>query len=366
LSPTISAGAVSVLLLAFVLSGAGSAGGSNDRTKDSSNTDDAKRLTASLGREGGASAYWGAYMDGETTYAYYYGGTWGDAPWDANTWNRFELNAGKKVSVVHWGMAPPWEHSFAYYEPTFELVRDAGDLNAVDISTGSVPLRRIARGRYDVALRRWVRQAAAWGYPFFFLLDVEMNGPWAPYAPGRNGNTARDFIEMWRHFHNLANRVGATNITWVWCPNVDPLKRFTPYRRLYPGWRYVNWTCLDGFNFSGTDTFSWLFRSSYRRLLDLAPRKPIMISQTSSVEGGNGKAAWITDTLSTQLPTSFPRVKALLWFNWRIYEGGRWLEWPIESSDSAQAAFRDAIASPYYLAGGSLGNLPRGSKIKAP
>jgi Glycosyl hydrolase family 26 len=363
---TVSNGAVSVVLLAVVLSHAGSAGASNERTKDSPEGSVATRLSTSVAAAGGPSAYWGAYMDGETTYGYYYGGTWADAPWDANTWHRFEANAGKKVSVVHWGMAPPWRHSFAYYKPPFELVRKAGDLNAVDLSTGSLKLRRIARGRYDVPLRRWARQAASWGYPFFFLLDVEMNGPWEPYAPGRNGNTARDFIRMWRHFHTLANRAGATNITWVWCPNVDPLKRFTPYNRLYPGRRYVDWTCLDGFNFSGTDTFSWLFRSSYRRLLYLAPRKPVMISQTGSVEGGNGKAAWITDALSTQLPTRFPRVKAFLWFNWRIQQGDRWLEWPIESSESAQAAFHDAIASPYYVPGGSLGSLPRGSRIRAP
>jgi hypothetical protein len=141
---------------------------------------------------------------------------------------------------------------------------------------------------------------------------------------------------------------------------------FTPYGRLYPGRRYVDWTCLDGFNFSGTDSFSRLFRSSYLKLLDLAPKKPVMIGQTGSVEGGIGKAAWITDALSTQLPARFRRVKAFLWFNWRIYQEDRWLDWPIESSNSAQTAFRDAIASPYYLAGGGLGNLPRHSKIRAP
>jgi beta-mannanase len=193
-----------------------------------------------------------------------------------------------------------------------------------------------------------------------------MNGPWEPYAPGKNGNRARDFIRMWRHFHRIADRKHATNITWIWCPNIDPGKSFTPYRRLYPGRAYVDWTCLDGYNRTGTDSFSELFRSSYRRLLNLARRKPVMISQTSSVEGGDGKAAWITDAFSTQLPTNFPRVKAILWFNWRIYENGTWWEWPIESSSSAQAAFHDAIASPYYAPAGAFGHLTLGSKIRPP
>jgi hypothetical protein len=317
------------------------------------------------GSAGAASTYWGAYMDGDPTYVHYYGGNWDDAPWDANTWSRFEANAGKKVSLVNWGMAAPWRRSFADYKSTFELVRRAGDLNAVDMSTGSVRLGRIARGKSDSYLKRWVRQAARWGHPFFFILDAEMNGPWAPYAPGRNGNTATGFVKMWRHFHTLANRAGATNITWVWCPNVDPWKQFTPYGKLFPGRAYVDWTCLDGYNQNGTQTFSWLFRSSYARLLRLAPRKRVMIGETSSVESGN-KAAWITDALSNQLPNHFPRVKAVIWFNFRIYEQGKWWEWPIESSSGAQAAFRTAIASAYYAPGGRYGNLPRGSKIRSP
>jgi chitodextrinase len=310
--------------------------------------------------------YWGAFIDGDPTYVNYYGGSWGDAPWDANTWSKFESNAGKKVSVVHWGMPAPWLRQFKDFQGTFELVRNAGDLNAVDISTGSVPLRDIAAGMYDSYLTAWVQQAAAWGHPFFLLPDVEMNGTWAPYSPGVNGNTPSDFVNMWRHLHDLATVAGATNITWVWCPNVDPQNIFTPYEQLYPGHAYVDWTCLDGFNFDGKSTFSWLFGSSYQKLLQIAPGKPVMISQTGSVEGGNGKAAWITDALSTQLPTSFPNVKAFLWFNWRIYENGKWWDWPIESSATAQAAFRTAIASPYYAPGGGFGNLLRGSKITAP
>ena len=311
-------------------------------------------------------AYWGAGMEGDQTYAYYYGGTWGDAPWDANTWARFESNAGKKVSVVSWGIPPPWKRSFRYFKPTFRLVRVAGDLNLVTMGNRSVPLQRIARGRYDRSLRRWARQAARWGHPFFLRLDPEMNGPWEPYAPGNNGNTAREFIRMWRHFHRIAHRNHATNITWVWCPNVDPHRNLVPFGRLYPGRAFVDWTCLDGYNHSGTETFLQLFRSSYKRLLNLAPRKPMMVGETSSVEGGDGKAAWITDALATQLPERFPRIRALIWLNWRIYQRGTWWDWPIESSASAQAAFRDAIASPYYAAGGFFGGLPRGSQIKPP
>jgi Glycosyl hydrolase family 26 len=322
--------------------------------------------TAVVPQAPATSIYWGAWMNGDPTYSYYYGGTWANAPWDAKTWSTFESNAGKKVSIVHWGVTTPWTHDFKYFQSTFNLVRNAGDLNLVDMDTASIPLRDIAAGAYDTYLTSWAQQASAWGSPFFLALDVEMNGTWASYSPGVNGNTPSDFVAMWRHFHDIADKAGATNITWVWCPNVDPGNRFTPYDQLYPGDAYVDWTCLDGFNKDGSQAFSWLFGSSYAKLLQLAPSKPVMISQTGSVEGGSGKAAWIKDALLTQLPTYFPRVKALVWFNWRIYEVGKWWEWPIESSSSSQSAFRSAIASPYYAPGGTFGALPPGSKIQAP
>ena len=268
------------------------------------------------------------------------------------------------MSIVHWGSGSPWTHDFKYFQGTFERVRRAGDLNFVNMTTASVPLKDVAAGKYDSSFQTWAQQAAAWGHPFFLALDIEMNGPWEPYAPGVNGNTPADYVSMWRHVHDLATQAGAGNITWVWCPNVDPNNKYTSYAQLYPGNAYVDWTCFDGYNKTGNESFSDIFSASYQKLLDLAPTKPIMIGETSSVEGGAGKAAWVTDAL-TQLPTSFPQIKAVVWFNWRIFEAQMvGLADRILSRRSGRLSV--AIASPYYAPGGGFGNLPAGSKIAAP
>ena len=315
------------------------------------------------------SIYWGAFLDGKDTYNYYYGGNWGPAPWDGDTWHRFESNAGKRMSLVHWGMGTLWQHDFEFFRPALDLVQNAGDVNVVDLSTGTVPLREIAAGKHDAVLKRWAEQAARWGHPFMLALDVEMNGYWEPYGttpPARN--SPADFVGAWRRFHDIARRAHASNITWAWVPNIDIYHKFAPYRQLYPGDSYVDWTGLDGFNWGGQEwmTFSQIFSTNYRDLLQLAHRKPIVISQTGSAEAGGNKAAWITDMLSVQLPRSFPRVKALLWFNWRIYQKGTWQAWPIESSGTAQAAFADGLNSSYYVAGGDLADLPLRTKVPVP
>lgn len=265
---------------------------------------------------------------------------------------------------MHWHENKPWDHDFNYWKSTYDLVQNRGDLNLVDMTTGSVPLRDIANGLYDSSLRTWAQQAAAWGHPFFLRFDPEMNGNWAPYSPGVNGNTATDFVNAWRHFHDLANQAGATNVTWLWCPNRESSVT-SPLEQVYPGDAFVDWTCIDGFNKDPTlwSSFSTIFGPTYNHLLQLAPSKPIMIGETASKETGGSKAGWITDALSTQLPTYFPRVKALVWFNWRFNQNGTWMDFEIESSTSSQQAVHNAIASSYYAAGGGFGSLPLGSRI---
>lgn len=309
------------------------------------------------------SIYWGAYVEGRSTYATLFGGTWGDSPWDGKTVNQFERDAGKRMSIEHYGEPPPWVAPFDV--AAAQLVARRGAIAAIDMSSQDVPLAQIAAGRYDSSIKSWAESARRFGRPFFLLFDEEMNGTWYGYSPGKNGNTVGDFIAAWRHIHDVMDAEGASNVTWVWCPNIDPYHSLTPYASLYPGDAYVDWTCLNGYNWGRTQwqTFDEVFGQSYREILAVAPSKPVMIGEMSSDESGGSKAAWITDALTQELPQHFPQIKAVLWFNWRIYQDGEWWPWEIESSPAAQSAFAQAIRLPYYAAGGEYGNLPLLTKV---
>jgi hypothetical protein len=312
-----------------------------------------------------ARIYWGAYVEGAQTYRKLLGGTWTDAPWDVRTVARFQSDAGKVMSIEHWGMC--WTCAFDSAIATVVVGR--GDIPAIDWSNDSSATDAdIAAGKYDTQITAVAQAMKAFGHPMFLLFDEEMNANWYPYSPGVNGNTAADFVAMWRHIHDIFTTVGANNVTWVWCPNVDPDNTMTPMSEVYPGDDYVDWTGLNGYNWGNVNgnqwlTFSQVFSSSYNTLLSIAPGKPIMIGETASAEAGGSKARWIAD-LFTQLPTRFPRVNALLWFNWRIHQKGQWWPWEIESSPSAQHAFARGIGAPYYAAGGSFGDLPSLTKVQ--
>jgi hypothetical protein len=71
-----------------------------------------------------------------------------------------------------------------------------------------------------------------------------------------------------------------------------------------------------------------------------------MIGETGSVEDGGSKAAWITDALTTQMPTNFTHIKAFLWFD--TVDGN--LDLRIDTSPQSLQAFKQAVASDNYAA----------------
>jgi beta-mannanase len=204
-------------------------------------------------------------------------------------------------------------------------------------------LDRIAAGDFDAYLREWGSALGQWGQPVYLRFGHEMNGDWYPWAEGVNGNGAGDYITAYRHVHDVVASTGATNIRWVWNPNV-PYWGSTPLPELYPGGEYVDVVALDGYNWGTSQTWSaWqepqaLFGEGLSQVRLLAPGKPVMIAETASSEVGGSKAAWNTslfDYLSAQ-----PDVMALIWFHI-----DKEADWRINSSNASVGAFRTALAN---------------------
>ena len=68
-----------------------------------------------------------------------------------------------------------------------------------------------------------------------------------------------------------------------------------------------------------------------------------MIAETASTELGGDKAKWITQGLLTDVPSRFPRVRAVVWF-----QENKETDWRVNSSSSALAAYRKAASSSTY------------------
>jgi hypothetical protein len=306
--------------------------------------------------------YWGAWIKGSA----------GEAPWSMTAATNFEQLLGKKLSLINW--SSPFNLGAcngycSFQTPQFQAVRDHGSIPFFSWNPGpgggAYSDAQIAAGSQDAYIKAWAQAAKKWGHPFFLRFAWEMNGSWFPWGVGNNGTTAADYVAMWRHVHDVFASVGATNATWVWCPNIDPYGKRAPLASVYPGSAYVDWTCLDGYNGANPWTsFKGLFKSTYDQIVNtVAPGKPMVVGETASTESGGSKADWIGWMMKI-LPIEFPQIRGLLWFDKQEPGPGGRSDWPLESSAAASSAFASGLQSGSF-SGNSFGGISA-SPIQAP
>ncbi|MCT9625586.1 IPT/TIG domain-containing protein [Pseudarthrobacter equi] len=209
------------------------------------------------------------------------------------------------------------------------------------VSQPAYSLDRIAAGDFDAHIAQWGQALAAWGYPVQLRFAHEMNGDWYPWAESVNGNQPGDYAQAWRHVHDVVEAQGATNVSWVWSPNV-PYWGSTDLAGLYPGAGYVDIVALDGYNWGTSASWSgWispqdLFAPGIAELRALAPGLPILVAETASSEAGGDKAAWNTQLISYL--AAQPDVMGFVWFHIQ-----KEADWRINSSAASATAFKNAL-----------------------
>jgi hypothetical protein len=222
-----------------------------------------------------------------------------------------------------------------------------------DLQHGRVPMiswagyhtRQIVSGQYDARIRAKARHLRDLHGPVMLRWFAEMDGRQYRSLVA----SPASFIAAWRHIHSIFASVGAKNVSWIWCPNAGNfLDGVAPL--YYPGARYVNWICGDGYNWapkkpgapwkSVADIFSYFYQWGART------GKPLMIGEFGVLERRQGdKAAWFRQT-DRQLRTLFPRIRAVIYFN----AERKGFNWRVTTSRSSLAGFRAFANDPYFRA----------------
>ena len=279
--------------------------------------------------------------------------------------NAYISAAGRNPAIVMWFQSFDEPLYYSNQLPTVDSLGATPMITWVPVHAGvGIRLRDIATGAEDTYLKQQAASAGAWGKPMFIRFAHEMNLTSSPWGPGVDGNTSADYIAAWRHVVTIFRDAGATNVSWVWSPNVDCGGR-CPFDSFYPGDSWVDWVALDGYNYGPVADEPWMslaqiFGSSYDELTALTT-KPLMIAETASTETGGDKAAWITNSFLTDIPDRAPHVRAVIWFQ-RTGE----TDWRINSSPTAQAAFRAVASSPEFSAdAASLAPISGASPVSA-
>jgi beta-mannanase len=203
-------------------------------------------------------------------------------------------------------------------------------------------LKAILSGRYDTYIRAFAAAIRDARRLIHLRPMHEMNGFWYPWCGTVNGNVPGDFQPAWRRLRRLFAEEGAGNVMWVWSPYASslPPDPENQMERYFPGDEDVDLTALDGYNW-GTrmpggawQDFADIFQVGYARLTSMS-RKSVMIAETASAEEGGSKAEWIRG-MTRALPSCFPRIDTLIWF-----DTDKERDWRISSSPPSLEAFRE-------------------------
>ncbi len=230
----------------------------------------------------------------------------------------FEEHAGKKVSSIVHRPAPFGEQDLTASNTVAVSRRDTahGDgVRALDV--------RSSPETHDATIDAWASRSQSRGSPSSSAWNWEMNGTWG-YPLGRQGQGRNPaVVQAWRALPHSADAAGATNVTWVWCPNVPTSPAPSPSSSpLLPG------RCLRGLDRASTSTTRARLRS--RPHIDTI----YAASSNSSCQADHGRGGRPRPTAEagrrrsgsqTRLPSfpvDIPRDQAWCWFNWRILEYG--------------------------------------------
>ena len=194
----------------------------------------------------------------------------------------------------------------------------------------------IAAGASDSYITSFAKAVKAFGHPIALSFGHEMNGNWYPW--GTEDTTAAEFVAAWQHIHNLFAAAGATNVIWIWNPNVvNPMPdvQLAPY---WPGNAYVDWVGVTGyFPNSGPDTFAGIYGPTMTEVRKFTS-KPFIIAETS-VETGPNEVASIHNLINGVEANS--DVLGFMWFNYD--KAG--VDWTVTGRPIARATLAGGIST---------------------
>ncbi|WP_199421555.1 glycosyl hydrolase [Actinotalea solisilvae] len=212
------------------------------------------------------------------------------------------------------------------------------------------PLRDIAAGVHDAYLREQATRIGSVDGPVAVRFAHEMNGGWYPWGAGVNGNTPADYVDAYRHVHDLFAAQGVDNVLWVWSPASLDTATAPDLAPFYPGDAYVDWAGLSVYLDATTDTWTNTVAPTVRQLDRVAPSTPIYFAETG-VLPGTARPAMLTALLDDLLRT--PRAIGFTYFNIPSR-----VDWRIDRDPAALTAVRTALASGWYVPSGTTAPAP--------
>lgn len=209
----------------------------------------------------------------------------------------------------------------------------------------------------EVYLKEFFDAAARLDHPVILRFASEMNGDWTGYS----GDPAA-YIKAFRYVYQASRR--APKVAMLWCPNTVPQDKIKAY---YPGDAYVDWVGVNfysvpyldndpsrpGQRIHPTDHLRFVYET-------FSQAKPIAIGEWAASHESSSKGGSMITFAQTKLaqlysalPTRYPRVKMVNWYDCNNLVQARserqLNNFSLTDSKQLLATYRQSIVDPYFI-----------------
>ncbi len=206
-------------------------------------------------------------------------------------------------------------------------------MQTVTFNSESADLRSdhfdVLDGQMDEAIRQFAQSAKAFGHPFLFRLNNEMNTDWTQYGGVRTLNDVDVYVKVWRRVYRIFEEEGVDNAIWIFNPNERsyPPMNWNHQVCYYPGNEYVHLIGLTGYNtgnyFQAVTGERWRsFGEIYEPLVSqyrqLYGGFPWIIAEFASSSVGGDKDRWIREMFAGL--ARYPEIKAAVWWSYADFD----------------------------------------------
>jgi hypothetical protein len=252
----------------------------------------------------------------------------------------FERQIGRPLAIVH--VYHPWGKPFP--SPADRHFAALGKILLLTWG-GDPDTEAIIAGRDDAMIAATAEAIKALGHPVMLEFRHEMDRPnlqWTIHGPA-------DYITAWDHVRAIFAAVGATNVSWVWCPTGQGFQSGRA-QQFYPGDREVDWLCADVYATSTAQPLSQA-AAPFLRWASQHDR-PVIIGEFGVAGNPSGWPAWLA--AAGNLARADHQIKAMAYFdaNGIDSSGHQYQHW-LGNQPTALAAFAALLREPFFRPGGA-------------
>jgi hypothetical protein len=247
----------------------------------------------------------------------------------------FEQSVGHPIDLVH--VYDAWGKPFPAAVDKYVTSRK----KVLLLTWGGDPdTRAIVAGKDDAMIAAHARELKRLRRPVMLEFRHEMDRPnlqWTIHGPAA-------YIAAWDHIRKIFSSVGASNVSWVWCPTGYGFQ-VGRAAAFYPGAKQVDWVCADVY----ADSPSQSLAAAAAPFLYWARHtgKPIVLGEFAVNGSGGGWSSWLA--AAARLARSNRQIRALAYFDGNGTDSnGRPFSYWLGGHRQALSVFGRLLGQPFF------------------